>query len=191
MTWLRCVDKTLNFKVQIINNRLQAQLIENMLSRDKDFEFDIEKSTLPDSVTFELGGYGIYATSQPRISFNLIDTVLTIDCGQISAWIEKLKKSKIRVFSDGTKYIKIHARFSCLILTQDERESLIFQMTGKEKEASLAADEFFGNLKKLWNTNKVKHKKKSTQLYDTNKNVSIIKNKKDPLLFLTKKPEDD
>jgi len=158
MTWFRCVDRTFNFKPQFINKSYSSHLVEDMESRDKGFEISAKDSSFEEEIRFELGGYGMYAMNQPRMKFELGEHTLEIDCAQISDWIEKLKESKQRQFHDGTKYIKLYSRFVCLILTQEERESLLFQMAGKENIAQSLADSFFDELKTSFTKMKKEYK---------------------------------
>jgi len=148
MTWFKCVDKNCYFKVQYINAFLASQLVADMEARpNTDFRLSGNLSELSEEIHFELGGYGNYAYAQPRHTFLLGDSKLRVDDQQALDWLLKLKSAKQRTFADGTKYIKLHSRFCCLVLTQEERESLLFQMKGKLQEMQTASDAF---LEQTW-----------------------------------------
>jgi hypothetical protein len=184
MTWFRCVDKTFNFKPQFINKNFSSHLVEDMESRDQGFALSSKDSTFEEEIFFELGGYGMYATKQPKMNFSIHDTgTLRIDCGQISDWIEKIKLAKVREFHDGSKYIKLYSRFSVLVLNEQEKESLMFQMVGKEEVAQAIADEFFDGLTKSWNEMKSAYKDENDKDFplvsDPEKGPSFLPDKKD------------
>jgi hypothetical protein len=150
MTWWNCVDKSMNFKQQFINSKLSSQLLTYMEDKDSDFALDFERSEYEESIYFELGGYGAMFYNQPKMNFDLFGNTLRLDCVAIDNWIKAIKESKRRNFADGVGYHKFYSRFNCLILSVPEKESLLFQMSGKQEDARKQSEGFFTGMKRAW-----------------------------------------
>lgn len=152
MTWFVCVDKTFSLKTHFANSYLSSRLIEALENREDEttFTLDEKNSRLEGKISYELGGYGMYALNQPRHTFDIGGNLLEIDDQQAQEWMTSLKDAKRRTFADGTEYIKLYSRFSCLVLTQEERESLLFQIKGKLPEMNAASDEFLEKFEESW-----------------------------------------
>jgi len=150
VTWWNCRDKTCTFALQIINVRCCNQLLTDMEARKETFELDADRSDYSDSVHFELGGFGNYIGGQPRLTIDIFDSQLVLDCASVPEWLRKLKEYPHRKFADGTEYIKIHSKMRCLILTLPERETLLFQLAGKEKEAEEKTKKFYDGLQSAY-----------------------------------------
>lgn len=146
MSWWNCIDSTCHFPRQIINVNYINQLVTYLESREEPFEVDFERSGYDEKVAFELGGFGAYIGTQPRMTIDIFDSQLTVDCADVPEWIRILKENLRRKFEDGTEYIIIPARMRCLILTLPERESLLFQLSGRLQEAREESQRFHDGL---------------------------------------------
>jgi hypothetical protein len=150
MTWMICADKSMHTKTQFINAQLINQLIEHMEEKYPEFIFDMDRAELEEKVYFEYGGYGAFVGNQPKMEFLLPDSILRLDCLDVPKWIEELKGAVPKQFKDGTKYYKVYSRMTCLILTEMEKESLLFQLQRKEEQADKESKDFFDELQKIY-----------------------------------------
>jgi hypothetical protein len=150
MSWWVCVDASMQCKTQFINADLSNALTKYMRDKYTSFVLDEEKSEYRDKIFFEPGGHGPYILSQPKMIFELYrGSQLQIDCAEIDTWIDLLRTSKRRKFID-MEYIKLYSRFACLILTVPEKESLVFQMSGRRKEAVEETEKFEEGMKSAY-----------------------------------------
>jgi len=146
MSWFVFIDAKWIVKPHFVSMPLKEQLTEQLSAKYS----SVPSDTLcreQDQVRFEPGGYGIYAMAQPRMLLNAHGCPLEIDCAKMLDFFEALKEAKGKRFSDGTEYFKLYSRMSCLALSAGQRETLLFQASGRLAEAEERADDFFGAFK--------------------------------------------
>lgn len=150
MPWMTCADAALIAKTQFINADNFNKLVKYMEDKYPEFLLDKERAETKEDIYFEYSGYGPMVGAQPRMKFLLPTSTLRLDCVDVTTWIAELKEAVKRKFQDGTEYYKLYSRFTCLILTPEERESLLFQLIRQEEKANKEAGEFFNKLQEAY-----------------------------------------
>ena len=106
---------------------------------------------------------------QPRRGFNLTPGKLIIDCAQAFEWMMSLKDAETRTFSNGQKYSVFYHRFLCLILSEEDKQSLLFQLRGQVDAMNAESDAFLDKAAKAWEKQKKDYKEK------TGKDIPILR----------------
>lgn len=133
MTWWKCIDKTYKFKRNHINSKLSAQLLKALSEEGTAFKASLDEPYLEDTLLFNINHFSKHFS---RITFKLRDnSSLSISCADVSALLELLKSAEKKTFTDSVDYYAVTTSIANLILSADERESLIFQVSGKVKLA--------------------------------------------------------
>ena len=146
MPWMICSDSTMTTKTQFINANNFNKLLTYMAEKHPDFTLNEDRAELREQIFFEYGGSGSLVGAQPKMNFLLPTSTLRLDCIDVPKWIEELKTSVKRKFSDDTEYYKIYSRLACLILTPEERDTLLFQLSRQKDRANKESKEFFERL---------------------------------------------
>ena len=164
MNWFKIIDKKQGFKAHACNEFIAGQLVTDLEGRaDGGFFFELhpEYSRFEDKLHFELGGTGMYATNQPRTTYDIGGGLqLQIDDAQAHDWILNLKQAEERVLGDGTKYIKLYSAYSCLVLTVEERNSLQSQLADDMDRLNASSDKFLTDFEASWQKAKEEYKAK-------------------------------
>jgi len=145
--WSTCRDKSFYFKAHLVDEQLVELLVEDLQQRHPGF---LPKLSRSQSAFFEPGGYGMYALKQPKLFFSLGEKELKLDAVKVAELALDLRLAKPRSFSDGTVYYKVHSRYCCLVLTEQDRGVLLTELDAKREEAEQQADIFFGAQKEVF-----------------------------------------
>lgn len=103
-------------------------------------EFPVE--SINNVLYWELGYIGPKIMHQPTVVVRTMNNPIELDCRQVDPIIEVLRVPSSRKFYDGTKYIKLYNSNTCLVLTEDEREDLLYELEDIVHEANTAYDAF-------------------------------------------------
>lgn len=176
MSWIKMMDKHFHVKVHYCNRPLFPLMAEDLFER-YGAEPSLELSEITDEVYFEPGGYGMYSMNQPRMRFDVGGNTLELDSAKVFECLVELKNAEQQRFVDGTEYVTLFSRFSCLVLSIPERESLMFQLQGKLKEANAQADAFFDEAEAGWKAMTESYKQDTGKDFPVLRYQDIVKNK--------------
>ncbi len=159
MSW--CEYVLYGFKRHYIDASLAAPLKEMLRVQARELHYEIkEKEEEATRVYFEPGGYGMYAMNQPRMTLELGEKKLEIDCAKATELLFDLLASQKKDLPNGTRIFRCHSRLSCLCLTAEERESLIAQLRLNIDSANERADAFKERSEAAWQADKSKYEAK-------------------------------
>ena len=176
--WWNCVDASHTTRRQFINKKHADLLLDYMHSTYPKFKLDTLESITQNKIFFEMGGFGSYVGSQPRLTFSLPDSEITLDCADVDKWLNELKTTEKRTFCDGTKYVKVYSRTNCVILSIQEKEALQFQLQGKRQYAADETIRFRENMKAAYTIIDVGAISATFPTIQVNKLISVPKDTK-------------
>jgi len=138
--------KTLVFdfeKGASMKSHLSTLSIHGPLCRDLESRHGVVKLTedYGDPAFFEVYG-GPCLVDRPLEDFTVDGNILRVPCDNVGGLLNRLEENPLRIFEDGSKYYKIHGPYWCLVLTPEERDSLLNQCRKIVESAEERANAF-------------------------------------------------
>lgn len=140
------------FERHYIDASLAEPLREKLRATAKELEYEniSEQGEEVEQVYFEPGGHGSYAMNQPRMTFELGEKKLEIDCAKAAELLFDLLATWGEELPNGVQYFRCHSRLFCLCLTAEDKESLISQLRLNLNSANQRGDEFMERSEAAW-----------------------------------------
>lgn len=145
MPWLVYFDRLWQVKGHLIDKRYAGMLDADLRER-YGAEMDFERIREEDEVYFEPGGYGSYYLKQPKMKFFVEGKKLELDCAKVHELMSELSLAERHLLlglNGEFPVYKSYSRHNVLVLSASEREALLFQLRGAEKEATARWDAFY------------------------------------------------
>jgi hypothetical protein len=144
--WKALVDASYQWKPHVGLDYLLDGVEQDLQDRDTGHEPNLHKENLPTHKT--AGRNEIHMDLPGMLMLNRKVREVEVDglfiCMPSQDWtnlLARFKLEKVRRFSDGTEYYKIHDRYYCLVLTVGQRNSLVAQMEAQKADADAEGEE--------------------------------------------------
>lgn len=82
-------------------------------------------------------------TTAPKQVINVDGLIYETWCDEVSYTANKLRRAEVRRFKGGLRYYKFHAFYRCLVLTPEQRDTMVRELDKAEDSATRRTQEFF------------------------------------------------
>jgi hypothetical protein len=134
--WYKAVDKSGTWKPHVLSKAMSFALADDLCKRSPDT--DLVDAEAPPHILVDVPGMILMNRAIRSVEVDgLTIKVPATDWMYVMSSLSLLRK---RFFADGTEYYKLHQDTYVLVLTPDQRKSLLLAMEAQMKEAVAAGD---------------------------------------------------